>query len=50
MALTAEEIISSAFALEFPQRTEDDYLRGDDAAREAFISDVAAFEEAGQWH
>lgn len=38
--LTAEEIATSEFALEFPQRYEDDYLRGDASARAAFISDV----------
>lgn len=45
MLNTAEDIATSDFAMEFPQRYEDDYLRGDEPAREAFISDARAFEE-----
>lgn len=40
---SAEDIAASDFAQEYPQRFEDDYLKGDDAAREAFITDAVDF-------
>lgn len=42
--ITAENIATCDFAMEFPQRYEDDYLKGDDAARFAFILDAISFE------
>lgn len=45
-SLTAEDILSSEFTEEYPQRYEDDYLRGDESARDAYIGDVWDWEHA----
>ena len=41
--MTAEDIATGDFAMEFPQRYEDDYLHGDAAARDGFIRDAVEY-------